>query len=170
MQNEFYIEFISESISRINENTPRIKKCLDELSEDEVWFKSNPASNSIANLILHLRGNITQYIISGLGGEDDRRERDLEFTTSGNLQKSELISLLDSTIERAANIIKNINEKTLLTKKSVQGFNLSGIGIIIHVVEHYSYHTGQIAYITKLMKNKQLGFYANIDLNMKNQV
>jgi uncharacterized damage-inducible protein DinB len=66
-------------------------------------------------------------------------------------------------------VIKNIKEDELLPPRSVQGFNYSAIGIIIHVVEHYSYHTGQIIFWTKLLKNRDMGFYAGVDLNRRNE-
>ena len=161
-------EFIEESIDRIDQNTPKIFKCLNELEEADIWRRHNNESNSVGNLILHLCGNITQYIISSLGGEEDTRERHKEFSTTDGYSKIELSGKLDSTIEKAKDIIKNIDSENLLRKRYVQGFLLSGMGIIIHVVEHYSYHTGQIAFWTKLLKSKDLGFYKGVDLNKKN--
>jgi uncharacterized damage-inducible protein DinB len=168
MTNAFAKEFIEQSIYRIEESTHRIIKCLQEIDETDLWKSPNPNSNSIGNLILHLCGNIRQYAISALGEIKDIRERDKEFSTKTGLTKSELLNELTNTISEAAGIIKNVDENRLTKIYSVQGFNLSGIGIIIHVTEHYSYHTGQIAFWTKQIRNKDLGFYANIDLNVKN--
>jgi uncharacterized damage-inducible protein DinB len=153
----------------MEENNARIEKCLALLSEQEAWKKPNPSSNSIGNLILHLSGNIRQYIVSSLGKADDTRMRDLEFSASGGFTKKELLDKLLSTTGAAINTLKNLKEEDLLAVKSVQGFELSGIGIIVHVVEHYSYHTGQIAFWTKILKDKDLGFYAGQDLNVKNK-
>ena len=163
-------EIIEQAIFRFWENTPRIERCLNELSEEGIWKKPNNSSNSVGNLILHLCGNITQYIISSLGKKEDNRNRDKEFTTTSGYNKSELLKKLTSTLDEAILTLKNLNEKDLLKVQSVQGFNYSGIGIIIHVVEHYSYHTGQITFWTKLLKDKDLGFYANVDLNKKNKI
>ncbi|MEP6951889.1 MAG: DinB family protein [Ginsengibacter sp.] len=168
MTNTFMKEFIEQSIYRIEKNTPRIIKCLQEMDEVEIWQSPNVNSNSVANLLLHLCGNIRQYIISALGGVEDVRERDKEFSTKTGYTKSALLNELTGTISEATAIIKNIDESGLTKIYSVQGSNLSGIGIIIHVTEHYSYHTGQIVFWTKQIKNKDLGFYANIDLNAKN--
>lgn len=162
-------EFIDQSIYRIDENTSKIIKCLGLLSEDEVWHKLNASANSIANLILHLCGNIRQYAVSSLNYVEDVRERDLEFTTKGGLNKGDLIEKLTQTVEGAKETMKNLKEEEVLKTRSVQGFNFSAMGIIVHVTEHYSYHTGQIALITKLIKNQDLGFYAGIDLNTKNK-
>lgn len=161
-------EFIHEAISRFEENTPKIKKCFDELSEEEIWQRPNPSSNSIGNIVVHLCGNITQYILSSLGNVEDKRERDKEFSIRGGLNKKELYDKLKSTVDEAASVVQNMDRTDLLRKRSVQGYELSAIGIIIHVVEHYSYHTGQIIFWTKLLKDKDMGFYANIDLNKKN--
>jgi len=162
-------EFIKQSIFRIQENTPKIIKCLIELREDQIWLRPNDACNSIGNIILHLCGNIRQYIISSLGDQPDIRERDKEFSVKGGYNKEELQNKLTATVEEAIRTIKNIDENRLLKIHSVQGFNYSGIGVIIHVTEHYSYHAGQIIFWTKQLTAKDLGFYANIDLNKKNQ-
>jgi len=161
-------EFIEQSIFRIEENTPRIYKCLEQLTEEETWMRPNATSNSIGNLILHLCGNIRQYAISSLGGVADVRERDKEFAGTGGYTKQELLEKLSATVSEAVTIIRNTDEQSLLQVRSVQGFTFSGIGIIIHVTEHYSYHTGQIAFQTKMLRAKDLGFYANTDLNIKN--
>lgn len=163
-------EFISHAIFRMAENTPRIANCLDELSEEEVWQRPNDSSNSVGNLILHLCGNITQYIHSALGGKPDERTRDMEFALTGGIKKGELMSMLGDVVSEAAAVIKQMDETELMRSRMVQGFELSGIGIIMHVVEHYSYHTGQIAFWTKQMTNRDLNFYADMDLNVKNEV
>ena len=161
-------EFIDQSIFRINENTPKIIKCLDVLNEEQIWVRPNEVSNSMGNIILHLCGNIRQYIISALGGQTDIRERDKEFAARSGYSKKELQVKLVATVNEAIHVIQNVEEIRLLKIFSVQGFNLSGIGIIIHVTEHYSHHTGQIIFWTKLLMGNDLGFYTNIDLNKKN--
>ncbi|QLG47049.1 DinB family protein [Costertonia aggregata] len=171
MSNEEKIveELVQNTLYRMDENTRMIKKSLLEVSEEEMWLKPNEALNSIANLILHLCGNITQYIISSLGETEDVRNRDLEFTTSNSGTKADLISKLEETVDTAKRVVFDANIDQLLKTRSVQGFSFSGIGIIIHAVEHYSYHTGQIAFWVKQLKNKDLGFYDGIDLKIKNE-
>jgi len=165
----FSKEFIDQSIFRMEENNERIKKCLAMLSEEEVWKKPNPSSNSVGNLILHLCGNIRQWIISSLGNIKDNRKRDMEFSATGGFSKSALQEKILSTVEEANDTLKGLKKEDLLATKSVQGYDLSGIGIVIHVVEHYSYHAAQIAFWTKLLKDKDLGFYEGQDLNVKNK-
>lgn len=161
-------EFIKDCTRHINEYTKRVKICLDMLSEEQVWQKSNASSNSIANLILHLCGNMTQYVLSALGGKTDLRERDQEFSTEGGYDKNQLFEKLTAVVHSVVEEIQLHDEDSLLTTRTVQGFQLNGLAIILHITEHYSYHTGQIALLTKLMTNSDLGFYKGLDLNKKN--
>ena len=144
-------------------------KSLSLISEDDVWKRINNSSNSIGNLILHLCGNITQYAISSLGNAVDLRNRDLEFSIDKGYSKSELLEKLNTTLEEAKEIINKTTLEEYLRKREVQGFTFSGVGIVIHVTEHYSYHTGQIAFWVKQLKNKDLGFYDGVDLTIKNK-
>jgi uncharacterized damage-inducible protein DinB len=166
----FTKEFIEQSIRRFEENTPKVEKCLAEFTEDELWHRPNASSNSTGNIILHLCGNITQYVLSSLGNTEDKRERDKEFSSTRVLQKAELIDKLKTTVSAAVKIMRSLNDDEMLQKRSVQGYDLSAIGIIIHVVEHYSYHTGQIIFWTKMIRDKDFGFYSKVDLNKKNKI
>lgn len=163
-------EFLHQANYYIGLNLPRVVSCVNMLSEEEVWRKPNANSNSIGNLILHLCGNMTQYILSGLGGKPDERQREAEFSTSGGLNKEELLARITEVVIQVQQVISQIDETTLLRKRIVQGFEMTGVGIIIHVVEHFSYHTGQIAFWTKLLTNEDLGFYKGMNLNAKNEV
>ena len=169
MEQELIREFINHSINRLEENTKKVSQCFDELDEKDIWIHPNKSSNSIGNLTLHLCGNIRQYIISSMGGNEDIRERDLEFSTQGGLTKSELLGKLTAIINEAKSIINDSDSGSLLKVRSVQGYEYSGLGIIYHVVEHFSYHTGQVIFFTKLLKNKDMAFYAGINLNKKNK-
>jgi uncharacterized damage-inducible protein DinB len=170
MPAEFLQEFLDDIIKIIDENTKKLKTCLDELQEAEVWKRPNEHSNSVGNLMLHLSGNIRQWIISSLGNLEDKRERDKEFSADGGYTKSQLAEKLFSTVEEAKNIIRNISAEEVLKKRKVQAYHTSGMEAIIHVTEHYSYHTGQIIFWTKLLKDKDLGFYSGINLNEKNEI
>ena len=170
MNEKFIEEFIGQAIHRIDENTQKLATCMQELNESEIWKRPNLHSNSVGNIILHLCGNIHQYAISSLANSTDVRERDKEFSADGGNSGPELFRKLTDTIEQAKNVIQSTTEEELLRERKVQGYTHSGIGIILHVTEHYSYHTGQIIFWTKLLKDKDLGFYAGIDLNVKNEV
>lgn len=162
-------ELVKNALYRMDENTRMIKQSFYEISEEQLWQKPNASLNSIANLLLHLCGNITQYIISSLGEKEDVRERDLEFSTVGGLTKSEVFKKLEDTVDTAKRVIFDATPEQLIKIRSVQGYSFSGVGIIMHAVEHYSYHTGQIAFWVKQLKEKDLGFYSDVDLNVKNE-
>jgi uncharacterized damage-inducible protein DinB len=162
-------EFRAQIIHFLELNPPRIANCLGRLTEEEVWRKPNNHTNSIANLILHLCGNIRQYVTASLGGQPDTRERAREFTTTGGLTKAELLAQLQKTVAEAVAVIQSVPDAELLRRREVQGFDYTGIGILVHVTEHFSYHTGQIALYTKLLKDEDLGFYADLDLDVKNE-
>lgn len=168
MTNDFRSDFLEQAAYRMDENSRMIRACFDELSDDEIWKRPNASSNSVGNLILHLCGNITQYAISSLGGSPDTRDRDREFAAREGYSKTALLDKLIDTVERAKATMQAQDAESLLRVRSVQGFRFSGIGIILHVVEHYSYHTGQIAFWTKILRDKDLGFYAGFDLNIPN--
>jgi uncharacterized damage-inducible protein DinB len=142
---------------------------MDQLSEEQIWLRPNKASNSIGNILLHLCGNIGQYVISSLGNQPDIRERDKEFSTQGGFNKEELLAKLTDTLTKAITIMRNTDETRLLKIHSVQGFDYTGIGIIVHITEHYSHHTGQIIFWTKQLTGNDLGFYSHVDLNKKNK-
>lgn len=147
-----------------DESLPRILKCLDQLDNEQVWWRPNESSNSIGNLVLHLNGNVNQWIHAGLGNFPDQRKRQTEFDERKIIDKGELADLLTDTMQRVKSIIEEISEEELIQTRKVQTFQASGVSILIHVTEHFSYHTGQIAYITKMLMDKSLGFYDGIEL------
>jgi len=149
----------------MGESAARITKCVNELTEEEVWARPNTNLSSVANLVLHLCGNISQYIIMSLGNERYARERDTEFAAIGSHTKSELLQVFSDTMEHATTIIKVATGEELRRTRNVQGFTMTGIGVVVHVTEHLSYHTGQVAMHTKLRRDKDLGFYAGVNLN-----
>ncbi|HMG68946.1 MAG TPA: DinB family protein [Chitinophagaceae bacterium] len=170
MTEEFIKEFIDQCIYRMQESIQKITQCLHELEESEVWKRPNKNSNSVGNLILHLCGNMRQYAISSLGNTKDERERNKEFSAEDGYSKSELLEKLKATADEVRNTIQNISPGELFRKRKVQGFSQSGIAIIVHVTEHLSYHTGQIIFWTKLLKDKDLGFYSGVNLEAKNEI
>lgn len=162
-------EFRKEVAGRMEENIPRIQRCLNELDESEIWQRPNAASNSMGNLVLHLCGNIRQYIISSLGGNPDLRDRDAEFVAQGGHTRQELWEKLHETLQTALQIIRDTSDEEMMRTRSVQGFRQTGLAICLHVCEHLSYHTGQMVFWVKLLKDKDLAFYGGINLNVKNE-
>lgn len=150
--------FCNDARSQFEKYTPRIVRCLQLLSEKEIWWRPNDASNAAGNIVLHLCGNVRQWIISGLGGAPDRRERDKEFSERGPIPRRVLVSQLRSTVKQACWTIDSLPSKTLSQEFEIQGFRVSGLVAIAHVYEHFAYHTGQIIYLTKLKRGKDLRF------------
>jgi uncharacterized damage-inducible protein DinB len=150
-----------------DESLPRIRKCLAELTVEEIWARPNEQTVSAGNLVLHLAGNVRQYVLATLGGVPDVRERQKEFDEPGPLPTAELLGRLEKAMAEVSTVLDRIDPSTLLQTHRVQGFVESGLSILVHVVEHFSYHTGQIAYIVKSRKNVDLGFYRGRNLNLR---
>lgn len=137
---------------------PRIERCVKQLSEEQIWWRANRASNSVGNLLLHLEGNVRQWIISGLGRTPDRRERDKEFAELGPLPRSVLLGCLRKTVREACRLLAKLSSRDLTRTYSIQGFHVTGLQAIFHVTEHFSHHVGQIILATKMQCGKDLGF------------
>ena len=161
----FREEVVKNACYRMDENLRMVKIALDKLTEAQLWQKPNSTLNSVGNLILHLCGNMTQYGIASLEGAEDKRQRDLEFSTEGGFSRTELLEKLSTTVQTVKSTFRTVSRQRLLQVAPVQGFQLSGTGNMIHVVEHFSYHTGQIAFWVKQLKDEQLGFYEGLDLS-----
>jgi hypothetical protein len=137
---------------------PRIGACLQELSPQQIWWRANPASNSVGNLVLHLEGNVRQWIVSGLGGKPDRRERDLEFSELGPIPRRTLLALVHHVVTDADRVLHKLSIVALTRVYSIQGFRVTGLRAVFHVVDHFSQHTGQIILLTKMLLGKDLKF------------
>ena len=160
---------IKESCRRLfDESHARIRQCVALLNEDEIWYRPNAHTVSIGNWVLHLSGNIRQWIVSGLGRAPDVRARDAEFSEPGPIPTEELLAGLDATMRKAKTVLEAFDPTRLLEGITVQGQQETGLTILVHVVEHASYHTGQISYAVKSRKDLDLGYYATTDLNAKN--
>jgi uncharacterized damage-inducible protein DinB len=137
---------------------PRIVSCVEQLSPQQIWWRPNDASNSVGNLVLHLTGNVRQWIISGLGGALDDRQRDLEFSEHGPLPRRVLLSRLRRTAEEACRVLRGLSPEQLTRVHSIQKFRVTGTEAAFHVAEHFSHHVGQIILLTKMMKEIDLRF------------
>ena len=150
------------------ENIPRLKKCLGLLTEEEVWWRPNEHSNSVGNLVLHLCGNAQQYVVSGIGGVPDTRKRQAEFDERGPIPIAELLQRLDALQVDLEKVLDQLKPAHLAEERRVQGFSENVTSILVHVVEHFSYHTGQVTYYVKYRKDLDTGYYAGLDLDVTN--
>ncbi len=144
--------------SLVRHHLPRVARCLETLSDRQVWWRPHRTSNSIGNLVLHLEGNVRQWILSGLGGQPDRRQRDLEFVERGPIPRLALLDHLRRTVIAAGRVISKMSPRDLRRPRLIQGFRVTGLKAVAHVTEHFAYHTGQIIYSTKLQKRADLKF------------
>lgn len=152
------------------ESYARIYKCLTMLNEEQLWASPNSAIPSAGCQILHLCGNARQWILSGLGELPDNRDRDQEFIVQDNIRKSDFIFLLENLKSQLSRCFDELSEEDLVKIYTIQGFNVTGFSVIAHVLEHFSYHTGQITLLTKIHTGKETGFYSEVDLNQHNNL
>lgn len=138
---------------------PKLERCLAGLTDEQIWWRPGPESNSIGNLLLHLTGNARQWIISGLGGEVDNRIRDREFDESTSISGADLVGNLRRTITEVEDVLATFDSQGLLNYFQIQGTHVTALEAIFHVTEHFAMHTGQIIFITKMLSNNGLDFY-----------
>lgn len=152
--------FLKESRSLlVGDYLPKIERCVTLLTDEQIWWRANPASNSIGNLLLHLSGNVRQWIVVGLGGAADSRDRDGEFAQREVIPRDELLTLLRDTLREADQTMDNFDRERLLDQFTIQGLEVSALAAIMHVVEHFSMHTGQIILLAKMFTEIDLEFY-----------
>jgi uncharacterized damage-inducible protein DinB len=142
---------------------PRLRSCVESLSDDQVWWRPNDASNSIGNLLLHLNGNIRQWLIASFQHLEDARNRPAEFNERDRIPASALLNQLGATMDEASNVLSRLTEQDILSPMEIQGYKVTGLDAIYQVVEHFGLHYGQIAYITKMLRNADLGFYRELN-------
>ncbi len=148
--------FLETSVAKMRQSVGKIVICLGKLTPDQVWSRGAEHENAPGNLVLHLAGNIRQWIVSGLGGVADTRERDVEFETTGGIETPQLISLIAGTIEEAITVIESLDTERLTRIHTIQNRTPSGVEAVYQVVEHLGQHTGQIIYATKQMAAQDL--------------
>jgi uncharacterized damage-inducible protein DinB len=138
---------------------PKILICLESLSDADIWWRGNEASNSIGNLVLHVTGNVRQWIIHGVGGAPDVRRRQAEFDRREPISSAELAAQLRQTLMDVDAVLAGLDPAILLEPRRIQGLATTVLGAVFHVVEHFSTHTGQIVMLTKLRTGRDLGFW-----------
>ena len=147
---------------RLELSLSRIEACLGKLTEEQVWARGSENENAIGNLVLHLAGNVRQWIVAGVGGAADTRQRDGEFSACGGSSIPELQERLRGTVGEAAAVIAAVAPERLAERVVIQKYDVSVLEAIYHVVEHFSMHTGQIIFATKLLTGSDLGFYSHL--------
>jgi len=152
-------EFCTYAATKLRDNQRTIQKCLALLNGEQVWSRPNDVSNSIGNLVLHLRGNVQQWIVASIGGRDFARDRPAEFAQRGALPIDDILPPLQATVDAAASVITGLTATRWLERVTIQGYDVTVLSAVFHVVEHFSLHTGQIVYQTKILTGLDLSAY-----------
>jgi uncharacterized damage-inducible protein DinB len=137
----------------------KIRQCVAVLPEGAVWKRANESSNSIANLLLHLAGNIRQWIVGGVGGKEVARDRASEFSAQNGASANELFGELEQALKEVDGILASLDPSELTRERKIQGRNTTVLSAIYHVVEHFAMHTGQIVLMTKAAAPDAIHFY-----------
>src|SRR5262249_20854585 len=155
--------FVDFSIRKLEQLAGRIRECVGKLDDEQIWLRTGDHENAIGNLLLHLSGNVRQWIIAGIGRQPDTRERDKEFAARGQAAGPELMARLDGTLAEAVSVLKGLSPERLMETYKPQKYDVKVFEGIYHVVEHFAQHTGQIIFVTKLLTGQDLGFYKHLN-------
>jgi uncharacterized damage-inducible protein DinB len=155
-------QFLDHSINKLRQYEQRIATCIGKLSDEQVWARGGENENAVGNLVLHLCGNVRQWIVAGVGGRTFSRDRDAEFDARGGLTPAELTSRLHATVEEASVALESVTAARLAERTMIQKYDVSVLEAIYHVVEHFAMHTGQIIFATKMVTGVDLGFYRHL--------
>ena len=144
-------QFLAQSREYLSSDfLPKVERCLEALSDEDVWWRSNESSNSIGNLLLHLDGSTRAWIVGVAGGSQSQRDRQREFDERERIPRSELLSRLRRTLAEADDVLARLDAGTLLERRQARGEEVTVLYAIFHAVEHFSMHTGQIIMLAKM--------------------
>jgi uncharacterized damage-inducible protein DinB len=163
-------DFLTSAADKLAENLDRIETCLTELPPSSLWARDSEHENAVGNLLLHLEGNVRQWILSGIGAEPDERDRPSEFSARTGADAATLSAKLSGTVGKAVALIRSLPHERLVEEVSIQGFNTTVLSAIFHVVEHFSGHTYQIILLTKRFTKKDLGFYSYLEKTGRREI
>ena len=155
--------FLNAAAGKLAENIERIEACAPKLPEQFVWARESENENAVGNLLLHLEGNVRQWILAGIGGAENTRHRPGEFSARSGPAASVLVSKLRTAVDDAVRVIRSLPPDRLTEPLSIQGYDTTVLDAIFHVVEHFSGHTYQIILLTKRATHEDLGFYRYLE-------
>lgn len=139
--------------SRITKILPnQILACVEELSEEQLWWRANEQSNSVGNLVLHLSGSLRHYVSKTVGGIDYDRNRSAEFNEREHLRKEEVITIFKETISQVTQILDSFDTSHFLEPTPEPAYNPTVFNLLFNVSIHVATHTGQIVFVTKMLK------------------
>src|SRR6476469_2749774 len=156
-------DVLTSAADKLTANLDLIETCRTELPPAALWARDSENENAVGNLLLHLEGNVRQWLLSGIGAGPDKRDRPREFSARTGADASVLFAKLRGTVGEAVALIRSLPHQRLRETVSIQGFDTTVLSAIFHVVEHFSGHTYQIILLTKRFTGKNLGFYSYLD-------
>jgi uncharacterized damage-inducible protein DinB len=156
-----FLDFSRSTLA--DEYWPRMRQCVESLTAAQIWWRPNAESNSIGNLMLHLNGNVRQWLIDSFNGSASARNRPAEFAAQGGVEPSALVEVLGATVQEATDVLARLTDAELVRTFDIQGYTVTGVHAVYHVVEHFGMHYGQIVYITKQIRGVDLGFYRELN-------
>lgn len=156
---EALVEWLSSVSRKLRQDLEQITRCARLLDSGQLWSRANARCNSVGNLVLHLNGNLRQWIVAGLGGARFERDRPAEFAERGPLPCEDILARLAETVERACTVIASLQPADLAGEHEIQGYRVTALAAVFHVAEHFSFHAGQIVHMTKAICNVDLSLY-----------
>lgn len=142
-----------------NEYRTKLRVAVEALPADALWWRPNEQSNSVGNLLVHLAGNVRQWIVSGVGGAPSTRDRAAEFAARSGSGAAELLANLEQVLDETDAVLAKITAADLATTRTIQGRDITVLEAIYHVVEHFSLHLGQVVFIAKAHAPGSVSFY-----------
>ena len=142
--------FLQDSYEHLEYAVERVEHCLDQLNDEQIWWRPTESQNSIGNLVLHICGNVSQWILSGVGSLPDTRDRPSEFSERGPLEHSLLTLKLQESLKAVQQVLQTVNETRLVESQVIQGFQTTGLGAITHSVTHFTGHMQEVICLTRM--------------------
>ena len=164
-QEQITAELVRVAQRELRQSLEKIEKACSRVMPEQVWSRVHENENAIGNLLLHLAGNVRQWIICGVGGAEDERDRAAEFAQREAIPLENLLERLRHTVEEAGATLEALQPEALLATYKIQVYEVTGLSAILHVITHFAEHTGQILWAVKRLTGQDLGFFA--DLNPK---
>jgi hypothetical protein len=139
-----------EAANELTSALGRVRHCLGQLTDEQVWWRPAPSLNSIANLLLHLGGNVRQWLVAGLGGAADVRDRPAEFAERGPVPREDLLRGLDAVVGEAKQVLAKLTARQLLEARRIQGFDVTGLAAVFDSIPHFRGHAQEVVHLTRL--------------------
>jgi hypothetical protein len=160
-----FLEFSRKKL--LGQYWPRMRGAVESLTDEQIWWRPNEACNSAGNLLLHLNGNVTQWLVASFNRLEDKRNRPIEFKELEQPSGKELLARLGATLDEVAKVLGRLTAEDLAATYHIQGYTVTGLDAIYQAVEHFGLHYGQVLYINKMLLGQDLAFYGALNATGK---